>query len=357
MPLPMPTRICFAYYWATSGGVERVILSRSEALLRRYPELEIEAYFYNDCGGVALMERYIAARNLASRFRVAGKFEPGRYDTVFVIDTPQLLEDYPAVESKALMECHTPYSKNRTYLKDWQTRLQCLIVPSIGFLRVIESECPALRDKIRVVRNFVLPLPDVDESLSLPSWRVPVFLYFAQINEHKNVAEFIAAISYARRKFRKEFLGIVCGQHDDGYPVMDVIEKHKARGSILVLPPVPFEKSHIFMRLLRRNKGVFVSCSKGESFGLSAAEAMTAGLPVILSDIAPHATLVSDRAKFLYHLGNVQELAAQMVAAAEQYETLASECLELARAFSEEAFLSDWEALFHTNVTAEPRLA
>ena len=54
----MADKICFAYHFATSGGVERVFLNRSEALLRRYPQLEIDFYFTYDCGGIPLIERY-----------------------------------------------------------------------------------------------------------------------------------------------------------------------------------------------------------------------------------------------------------------------------------------------------------
>jgi glycosyltransferase involved in cell wall biosynthesis len=265
---------------------------------------------------------------------------------VFVVDTPQLLADYPSVEDKMLMECHTPYPENRTYLSEWQTRLRTLIVPSSGFLRVIESECPSLQGKIKVVRNFVPHLPPIERPLSLPAWRGPLFLYFARIDELKNFTEFVEGISSARQYLRKEPLGIVSGQILPGYPLLEVIEKNQVRGSIAVLPPVPFETSHVLMQMLRQKKAVFVSCSKGESFGLSAAEAMTAGLPVILSDIPPHAALVSNRAKFLYPLGDVRELATKMAAAAERYDELASECVELSREFSEEAFLTDWEGLF-----------
>jgi glycosyltransferase involved in cell wall biosynthesis len=245
-----------------------------------------------------------------------------------------------------LMECHTPYAENRTYLKEWQTRLKTLIVPSRGFLPVVEAECPALRGKIKVVRNFVPQLPPMDRPLSLPAWRAPLFLYFARIDELKNFAEFVEGVASARQYLRKEPLGIVCGQLLPGYPLLEVIEKNQVRGSVAVLPPVPFETSHILMQMLRQKKAVFVSCSKGESFGLSAAEAMIAGLPVILSDIPPHTVLVSNRAKFLYPLGDVRELAMKMAAAAEQYDELASECVELSREFSEEAFLEDWERLF-----------
>jgi glycosyltransferase involved in cell wall biosynthesis len=350
----MPTKICFAYYWATSGGVERVFLNRSEALLRRYPKLEIDVHFDNDCGGVALFKRYGQARKLNDRLRVIQTFDPTRYDAVFVVDTPQFLTDHPSIRNKVLMECHTPYAENRTYLKEWQTRLKSLIVPSSGFLRVIEAECPSLRGKIKVVHNFVphLPPPDRSLSLSLPAWRGPLFLYFSQINAHKNVKEFVEAVSYARQYLRKEPLGIVCGQFEPGYPLMELIEKNQVRGFIAVLPPVPFENSHILMHMLWQKQAVFVSCSKGESFGLSAAEAMTAGLPVILSNIPSHAVLVSNREKFLYPLGDARELARKMAAATERYEEMSSECMELSREFSEESFLADWERLFAEEAVA-----
>jgi len=341
----MPRRICFAYYWATSGGVERVFLNRAEALLRHDPELEIELSFYNDCGGVSLIERYSKARELSDRVRVAPKFEPARYEAIFVVDSPQFVADYPDIEDRMVMECHTPYPENRLYLRTWQRRLKSLIVPSAGFLQVLENEWPALRGKIQVVRNFVPKLPQVDRPLPLPAWRGPVFLYFARIDELKNFAEFVEGISSTRLHLKEEPLGIAFGQMLPGYPVKELLEKNYCRGSVMVLPPVPFENSHILMQMLRQKRGIFVSCSKGESFGLSAAEAMTAGLPVILSDIPPHAVLVSNRSKFLYPLGDVRELAAKMADFTEHYDELAAECRDLSHEFSEEAFLADWDRL------------
>jgi len=347
----MLNKICFAYYWATSGGVERVFLNRGEALLRQHPKLEIEIYFYDDCGGVALIQRYSKSRNLSDRLRVVRTFDASRYDVVFVVDTPQLLADYPAAEEKMIMECHTPYAENRTYLKEWEHRLKTLIVPSSGFLPVVETECPGLRGKIQVVRNFVPHLPPIDRPLSLPAWRAPLFLYFARIDELKNFTEFVEGISYAGQYLR-EPLGIVSGQVLPGYPVTEVIENNQVRGSIAILPPVPFENSHVLMQTLRQKRAVFVSCSKGESFGLSAAEAMTAGLPVVLSDIPPHVALVSNQSKFLYPLGDVRQLARKMAAAVEQYDEMAVECVALSRKFSEEAFLADWEGLFAQDAAA-----
>jgi glycosyltransferase involved in cell wall biosynthesis len=346
----MLNKICFAYHWATSGGVERVFLNRGEALLRQYPQIEIEVYFNYDCGGATLIERYSKARNLSDRLRVVRQFDPARYEVVFVVDTPQLLADYPAVAEKMLMECHTPYAENRTYLKAWEHRLKSLIVPSSGFLPVVEGECPGLRGKIQVIRNFVPQLPPMERSLALPSWCGPVFLYFARLDELKNFSEFVEGLAAARQYLRAEPLGVVSGQVLPGYPVTELLEKNGVRGSVAILPPVPFENSHVLMQMLRQKKAVFVSCSKGESFGLSAAEAMTAGLPVILSGIGPHAALVGNREKFLYQLGDVQELARKMAAVSERYDEMAAECVELSREFSEKAFLSDWERLFAGSV-------
>jgi glycosyltransferase involved in cell wall biosynthesis len=338
----MPVRICFAYYWATSGGVERVFLNRSEALLRRDARLEIDLYFYRDCGGVALVRRYARARGL-DRLRVAEIFDPTRYETVYVVDTPQLPDDYPRVRDRMVMECHTPYAGNRTYLQEWQARVPVLLVPSAGFQQVIESECPGLRGKVRVVRNFVPQWPAIGADVSLPEWRASLFLYFSRVDEIKNFAEFVEALAMARPHLNPAPIGIVSGQILPGYPLVEQVEHHGLRGRIAVLPPVPFEKSYALMQMLRRKRAVFVSPSKGESFGLSAAEAMTAGLPVILSDIPAHAALVSKRAKFLYPLGNARELARKMTAAEAQYDELSAECAALSRSFAEESFLADWD--------------
>ncbi len=342
----MPDRICFVYIWATSGGVERVFLNRAEALLRRYPELSIDVYFYQDLGGGALFSRYIAARGLGDRLALAPKFEPSRYDAIFTVDTPQILADHPRIRDKVFVECHTPYANQRTYLQQWQTRLRTLIVPSQPFQKVVESECPALCGKIQVVRNFVPRFPEMDSPARLPAWRLPLFLFFGRIDENKNFTEFAEALANTRERLRRDVLGVVCGPVVPDYPIQEVIRRSGAAGSVILLPPVPFENGHILMRLLRRKQAVYVSPSKGESFGLSAAEAMTEGLPVVLSNIPPHAMLVSGCSKFLYGLGNVHELAAKMAASIEQYDALSAECLSLARSFSEEAFLEDWERLF-----------
>jgi glycosyltransferase involved in cell wall biosynthesis len=338
----MPARICFAYYWATSGGVERVFLNRSEALLRRDPGLEIDLYFYRDCGGVALVRRYARARGL-DRLRVAEAFDPARYDAVYVVDTPQLPDDYPQVCDRMVMECHTPYPENRTYLQEWQSRLPVLLVPSAGFQQVIERERPGLRGKVRVVRNFVPQWPSIGADVSLPEWRGNLFLYFSRVDEVKNFAEFVEAMAMARPHLNPGPIGIVSGQILPGYPLVEQVEQHGLRGRIAVLPPVPFEKSYALMQMLQRRRAVFVSPSKGESFGLSAAEAMTAGMPVILSDIPAHAALVSNREKFLYPLGNARALARKMAAAEAEYDELSAECRELSRSFAEEAFLADWD--------------
>jgi len=345
----MPTRICFAYQWATLGGVERVFLNRSEVLLQRYPQLEIDIYFNYDCGGVAHLERYSQSRRLSDRLRVvvgAADFQPSRYETILVVDTPQLLEAHPAIQDKVFMECHTAYRKQRTYLQEWQTRLRGLIVPSTEFLQVVEAECPGLRGRVKIIRNFVPRLPETGRLLSLPAWRPPLFFYFGRVDEHKNLGEFIDGVIAARQDLGKETLGIICGQIDPEYSLAEAIAKRHARGTIAVLPPVPFDRAHLVLKMMRQQRAVFVSCSQGESFGLSAAEAMTAGLPVVLSEIPPHAALVSNRSRFLYPLGDARDLARKIAAVTRQYDEMASECLELSREVSEEAFLSDWKDVF-----------
>jgi glycosyltransferase involved in cell wall biosynthesis len=341
----MPDRICFVYVWATSGGVERVFLNRSEALLRRDSKLELDIFFYQDYGGVGLFRRYLESRGLGGRVRIAPTFEPDRYDAVFTVDTPQIVTDYPSISDRVFMECHSAYPEGRAYLREWQTRLRTLIVPSPTFLPPLEAEFPALKGKIRVVRNFVPRLPCAGDELGLPAWRGPLFLYFGRVDEHKNLAEYVSGVVLARQYLDREPMGVVFGPISPGFPVDEVLHRHGDSTAFVFFPPVPFERSHLLLQMLRRRRTVFVSPSKGESFGLSVAEAMTAGLPVILSDIPSHSMLVSGREKFLYRLGDARQLARKMADAVEHYETFSAECLELAEGFSERAFLEDWDRL------------
>jgi len=70
-----------------------------------------------------------------------------------------------------IMECHIPYAEARTYLVEWRSRIKLLVVPSHGFVWVVEGECPGLRGKVKVVRDFVPRLPPLDGPLTLPPWR------------------------------------------------------------------------------------------------------------------------------------------------------------------------------------------
>jgi glycosyltransferase involved in cell wall biosynthesis len=206
-----------------------------------------------------------------------------------------------------------------------------------------------------VLRNFVPACPEPAQAVSWPKWNGPVFLYFSRIDDNKNFGEFVAAVASAERTLGKQAFGIACGPAVPDYPVAEIIDRNQARGSVVVLPPAPYESSHLLFRSLRERRAVFVSPSKGESFGLSAAEAMTAGLPVVLSDIPPHSALVSGRKKFLYPVGNVRELVAKMAEALQHYDDHAAECVALSAAFSERAFLADWEQVLRLQPEVRPR--
>ena len=199
-----------------------------------------------------------------------------------------------------------------------------------------------------MVRNFVPVLPEPAPGLSLPEWNAPLFFYFGRIDENKNFSEFVKGLSLLRTRLDQQPLGLVFGPVVPGFPLAEVIRSNHAEGFVVMFPPVPFEHSHILMQLLQRRRAIFVSCSKGESFGLSAAEAMSTGLPVILSDIPPHAALAGRSDALLYPLADLACLANRMASAITNYDALSAKSLELARHFSEQAFLDDWRRVAAT---------
>ena len=88
-----------------------------------------------------------------------------------------------------------------------------------------------------------------------------------------------------------------------------------------------------------------LSPSIGESFGLAAAEAISSGIPVLLSDIAEHRFLVGAREQYLFPLSDVDALANGIASVADSYDACVSDMLSAREAFSANAFVQDWLAL------------
>jgi glycosyltransferase involved in cell wall biosynthesis len=112
-----------------------------------------------------------------------------------------------------------------------------------------------------------------------------------------------------------------------------------------MLPAVGFAAASRLLLAMADAGGIFVSPSRSESFGLSAAEAISCGLPVVLSDIEPHRALVDNNPFFLYPRGEHERLA-ERIAWLADHRAEAKNALEpLRNNLAARAFIEDWQAL------------
>lgn len=346
----MQIKVCFIYPWATLGGVERILLNRALALKYYLPEIKIDFYFIHDSGGVASLEAAIIQYGLAENSSIISALNRD-YDIVFVIDCPQAIELCIKQSRRYVVECHTAYAENRSYLAKLPKSCERVITPSSFFSDIIRSEFPKLPVLVTELRNFVpwdIYVEQLDLDNCLPPWSRKPILFFGRLDCLKDPLSLLDAFQMLEHRRRDEFMLLFCGPRSPEINLDDEIADRSLENLSVVLPPIPFLSARILLNSVSLSGGIFVSPSKGESFGLSAAEAISSLLPVVLSDIKAHVELVKGYEKYLtYSLGNIKQLSARIEAVFDDYSVACDAVIAARNTFSAKSFIEDWKHLFY----------
>lgn len=345
----MQTRVCFIYPWATFGGVERVLLNRALAFKHYLPSIKVDFYFLHDSGGLLPLASAMSQYGLEATSSIVYSIERD-YDLVFIIDCPQAIDLCVQRSQRYVVECHTSYAENRSYLANLPDSCERVITPSPIFSDLIRNEFPRLRVGISELRNFVpwdINSLESDSDTCLPNWTRKPILFFGRLDRLKDPLSLLDAFQILDRRRRGEFMLLFCGPKSPEIDLEKEISKRSLEGNTVTLPAIPFASAGRLFDAVSRSEGLFVSPSKGESFGLSAAEAISSLIPVVLSDIKAHVNLVSDYEQELtYPLGDTKQLSARIEAVFDGY-TGACEAVANARnTFSATSFIEDWKLLF-----------
>lgn len=340
----MSLKVCFLYQWATLGGVERVFLNRAQALDAGRRDVEIDVHYGSDGGGLAAFTHAVRKMRLERRLRVVPRFDPSQYDAVFAIDSPELLPDPLPRSTVWVNECHTPYQANRRYLRALPEGIEQVLVPSRTFAKLLREEQPEIAHRIRLLRNSVSPAHR-DSVPVLPEWRQVPLLYFGRLDGLKNPQGFIDLFGELERRAPSKYFGLALGPEAEGYRIGERIDIAGARGKIIQMPPVSFLKTAELLAGWRGRRGVMVSPSFGESFGLAAAESIAAGIPVLLSHLPEHAELVGGDERHLYDPADVESGADKIEAMLAEYDASSQRMRHCSAAFNTRSFLSDWDDL------------
>ncbi len=344
----MSTNICFIYPWATFGGCERILLNRVIAFKAYLPDIHVDFLFLSDGGGLKNFQAALMSYGLTDAASVVTTLEK-KYDLVSLVDCPQYLGKLEASRQTYIVECHTAYPENRKYLSQLDKNRVTIVTPSRYFRSLVLSEFGFSEKRVRELRNFVpwdiapiRPLPEI----TLPAWRPKPILFFGRMDRLKDPVSLLDAFYILEKQSKGEFLLLLCGPQSTEIDIAQEVSARKLVGSTVQLPPVPFFSANALMQAVNLRGGIFVSPSRGESFGLSAAEAMCVLLPVALSDIEPHRALV-DRyhEQFTYLQGNASSLARRIQYLADNRKESTDALLVLRQRLSAEAFVQDWQSL------------
>ena len=338
------------YQFCTFGGVERVILNRADAFRRYNQDVKLTVGYLYDSGALESFQAYIHDQKLSEYLSAKVINEEyflgdDHYDYYFVIDTPQIL-DKIANKENVFLECHTHYQDNRQYLRDVPENIRGIFVPSKSFRSLIINEFPNL-PPVSVLPH---PIPEVFYEAKMLA-REKVFTrrplaYFGRLDELKNFSE--------ANKIFDLFLGdetimyIIIGYGaDDEALIQSLAQKNMLRKTLL-RGNLGFNKAPQLINVVKQHRGVFISPSKGESFGLSAAEFMCGGVPVLLSDIPAHRELVENDGNLLYPLGDLQNAKAKLLDLFDQWEEMSDLVDRYAKKFQGKAFIEAWQGFFET---------
>jgi glycosyltransferase involved in cell wall biosynthesis len=340
----MSLRVCFVYQWATYGGVERVFLNRVLAFKDTGEDVLVDVHYGSDGGGMNAFVDAIAALDLQDRMRVVDRLDPHLYDIVFIIDSPGMFPAKTSGKTRWVVECHTAYTENRGYLDRLPTYICKIVVPSHTFLDLLLKERPALQGKVDLLRNCVLPSSE-HCLLGMPAWSRRPILYFGRLDSFKNPQGFLKVLHEADLRQPETYFGVVVGPESSGGTFDAEIDSVGLHGSVIRLPPLKFSRVGLFLRSMREMGGVMVSPSRGESFGLAAAESVVAGMPVLLSNLPAHAELVGGDDRYLYDPDDPVGGAVKLERITGEYDQRSEFMLDRASSYSSKAFGADWAAL------------
>lgn len=344
--------ILIVYQFCSFGGVERAILNRAKTFRKHHQNVNISVGYLHDYGALHSFQTYIHTHQLddcMSAFLIHEDAMPdlNQYDLVFNIDTPQFFKRTSYMK-KIFVECHTSIFKNRQYLRMLPKNVRGILVPSHAFKSILLEEFPYLPP------IFVLPNPITEDFFDIPIsaqdriYSAIPLAYLARVDDElKNFSETACIFELFARD--KNIMFAVVGKGTEDTHLLSSLENKNILGKTFLRNQIDFDAAPIFVRMIKNHQGMFISSSKRETFGLSAAEFISAGVPVLLSGIASHRELVNGDEQFIYELGDIYSAKDKIVKILNQWDDASKTMESYGQKFRGNSFISAWQEFLSLN--------
>ncbi len=300
-------KVLFAYRYGNVGGVCAQLAARLNSFLAEGDDVHFA--FNQDHGLSPELATHPNVIFEESATRIADYCEDNRIDVVSVIDTPRILAEIArrtasrvGLTRALFLEVHTTYVDKLTYLRKVPKQVDAIIVPSKYSKHLVEEQLAAKRGRqqsIHVVRNCV----DSERFAQQPSKSVsqterPVCLWVGKLDDHKNWRGFIELALGLRASGRLVDFWLVGGETapaDAKDALMAEVFRHELTPQLRWIDRVPqTEIAHVYSAVANSG-GLMVVTSRNESFGMSVAEALLCGCPVVSTDVGAVGEVFADR--------------------------------------------------------------
>lgn len=333
------------------GGVETVLRNRCEGL--ESIGMTADFIFLEDRGGWSSFRNLPRSQTfVTSDLREIERIlNRGKYDLVSVIDTPQVhsLMRTIARSQRVLMEVHTPHPLLREYIQtDIIEDAVAVVVPTATFGELVDSEMKKPHPPIVAIPNPLnrLFLQDVDNNPR--HGRVPI-AYVGRIEQIKDWKESVQIVRQTMRH-RKDIELLMVGRLIDERPkdVFRMFSKLGLSGNTRWLPFIEYDRMPAFYHYIAANNGVYLTSSKGESFGMTVIESMACKLPVVACDIPVFREVLGEgRYGKIYH--DIEEAADHVLSfienAADRQAFLSRAYQYVFESYTPRAFAEKWHSL------------
>jgi glycosyltransferase involved in cell wall biosynthesis len=308
-------KVLFVYKYLTLGGVEAVLRARLDGLAPA--GIEAHAWFFHDYGGRSIFhgrEDRLHVGPVEACLRFARR---EGFDLLSSIDSEEVLPGFAGAAERPrrprlIMECHSAYLANIGYLRGLAAyRPAAVFTPSEGQARLVQERLGQGShgiDRIdRIDRSNgtaeievrVVPNPLRQEFVAEPSPFPappprPVIAWIGRLDDHKNWAGFVEIAGLlARRGVDHEAWIIGKPVEADGAArLLGKAREEKVLRRLRWFGALPHGRIPTFLDAVRDSGGAVVSTSRGESFGLTIAEAMARRCAVAAPDQSPFPELV-----------------------------------------------------------------
>ena len=288
--------VLFVYKYLTLGGVEAVLRTRLDGLSDF--GINAHAWFLSYVDGQSILDPADPRVWIGDVEHFRAHLQENGYSLVSSIDTEEI---FPVMigqpsEVKFIVEAHSPYRGNLEYLRhSGDVPIAALLVPS-KFQREFIRPYLASPIPTHVVPNPLLAQFTSDLSEFSPRPERPILAWIGRLDDLKNWKDFFRLaekLCVLHGNLQIWIAGRALSR-TTGRELYQAAKKLRLLPRLRWFMNLPYSRVPGFLDAVRCSGGIVVSTSKGESFGMTIAEAMARGCAVVVPSYGPFPEFVED---------------------------------------------------------------